>query len=171
MAKHGMELSNSNLSKKRHNHSLQGIHQVLQEAESEVRQIGRESVNRLMRTTEDFNHHLTECVGACTGHLDACTKSSNELSHLFQHISDEMMDSYARTFSDAAAIAHEALGCRTLKDITALQSKATQQMIDHYFKETNKVSGMVFSSCNGVFKPFNEQAARTSKQLRKVIAA
>ncbi len=134
-------------------------------------EMGRENMENLMRGTDAFNRVAGDLAGVCSDNITACIESGTKVSRIFQNISNEIMESGNRSLSDFAEFSREVLACRTIKDMVALQSKASRQMLDNYFAEAGKLSEMLFENCNEALEPLNEQTAMAFEQIRKAMAA
>lgn len=145
--------------------------ETVQKVEKEALKIGREGVESLMRGADGFNHTANECMKICSGNISAIVESGSVVPHVFKQVQHEMMESCNRIFSDYAEISKKALACRTLKDLSELQSEAMQQVSDSYFGTTNKLFQLVFDSCAEALEPISERTAAASDQIRKAMAA
>lgn len=145
--------------------------ETVQKVEKEALKMGREGVENLMRGADGFNHTANECMKICSGNIGAIVESGSAASHVFKQVQHEIMESCNRMFTDYADISKKALACRTLKDLSELQSEAMQQMSDSYFGTTNKLFQMIFDSCAEAFEPISKRTTAASEQIRKAMVA
>ncbi len=144
--------------------------ETVQKVEKEAIKMGRDGVESLMRSADGFNHTANECMKICSGNISAIVESGSAASQIFKQVQHEIMESCNRVFSDYAEISKKALACRTLKDLSELQSEAMQQVSDGYFDTTNKLFRVVFNSCTEALEPISERTAAASEQIRKAMA-
>jgi hypothetical protein len=151
--------------------TLRSAVEPIQKTQEKVLKMGTESLDRLMRRSEDFNRVGTECATICSENINACIESGNKALPILQNITGELMESCNRSFSELAEISKEASSCRTMKSMIELQNKTVRQVLGNYFDTTNKLCGMLFDSCSEAFEPINERTAVASEQFRKALAA
>lgn len=144
---------------------------TVQKTEKESLKMGRDGVETLLRGADGFNHAASKCMNICSGNISAIVESGSAASHAFRDVQHEMMECYNRIFSDYVEISKEAFACRTIKDMTELQSRAMQQVSDSHFDTTNKLFRMVFDSFSEALEPINERTAIASEQIRKAMTA
>jgi hypothetical protein len=145
--------------------------EVVQGAEKKAWEMGRGNMENVVRTADTFNGMAGELASICSDNLSALTECSSKASQVYQEFGTEVMESCNRTFSDLAEITQEAFACRTLSDMVELQNKVVQQMFDNYFTTANKLSAMLFDSCEEVLEPLGECSAKASEKMCKAMAA
>jgi len=144
--------------------------EAVQKAEEKVLKIGRDSVEDMMSAADSFSRASRECADLCCENFSGMVETGSAATRVMQNVSNEILQSCNQNFTDLAELSSEAFACRTLKDITELQSKAVQQLSDNYFSTTNKLYNLMSDGYTEALESFYGNMAWFPK-ITKAMAA
>ncbi len=142
-----------------------------QKAQEKMWEMGREGVEHFSRATDMWTRMCMELMGICRDNVEAAIECANITAGVAKNVSAEISETCNKSFSEAVEMSKEAFNCRTINDVTELQSKAVRQALDTCFNETNRLSNMVFECATEALEPINERVCEASDRLCKVMAA
>lgn len=87
----------------------------------------------------------------------------NHLPEAIKNIGGEMMQGCSQMFTESVELSKEIMACRSSKDVIALQTKATQQLLASYFDRTSKLCAMVFDSYTDSLNSLNKRTEELQK--------
>lgn len=134
-------------------------------------EMGRKNVEQMRGTADGISRVATECRDVCSGNVDTLIEVGATASHNLQNISNEMKDTSNRVIQECTDLMKDAMACRTIDDMVAVQQKAVHQMSNNYFDITNKLYGVFFDSCSEAVGPLSDRSAAASKQIHKAMSA
>jgi hypothetical protein len=140
------------------------------EVQEAVNEIERDTMDTILRGTDDFTRAASEGLGMCSGNMNALVESGTNASRIFQETSKEMIEGYNRTLSVCSELSMEAMGCRTISDMMELQKSAVQQLCENYVATANNLYEMLSDSCEEAMSPFIKHSTN-SRPIRKTKAA
>jgi hypothetical protein len=152
-------------------HSPLGLAEAAQETQEKVVKMELDSIEAIVQTADTCNRMAGELADVCSGNLSACVESGSTATHFFHEVSNEVMETVNRAFSDYARFTREAFTCHTIADVLKLQSNLVQRRLESYLDEGSKFCDILFQGCEQMLEPLNERTAIASDQFRKAFAA
>src|SRR5271170_1950869 len=142
-----------------------------QKAQEKAFAIGREGAEHLAKSADAVTKALYDGIGISRDSVETCIECSNMAATLAKDVSSEIFESANKAFADNIEISKEFFACRTINDMFELQNRATKSIIDNFFNQSVKLSGMVFEYATEALEPINERVVQATEQLSKALAA
>lgn len=141
-----------------------------QKAQSKMLTMSRENAEHLAKSAGTLSKTMSEMSALSRDVAEACVECSNLTVALAQDVGSEIFEAANQAFSDHVEISKEFFACRTINDMFDLQSRAAKSMLDSFFSESQKLSGMVMEYSSEALEPIGERVAKATEKLSKVIA-
>lgn len=111
--------------------------------------------------------------GAALGQdqMDAVMKSSTILTKGLEDIIKTCMEIAQDAGEKSASATKTVLACKTLNELTEVQSKLAQSSFDNFLSNATKLSEMSVKVCTDCFAPINDQVGKAMKKATDSVAA
>ena len=142
-----------------------------QKTQEKVFAMGREGAEHLAKSADTLTKILHESIAISRDNVEACIECGNMSTALVKDVSDEVIETSNKAFSDNVELSKAFFACRTFNDMFELQNKIVKNSIDNFFNQSVKLSGMFFEYTTEALEPINERVAQASEQFSKALSA
>lgn len=101
--------------------------------------------------------------------LQAAMMSGTKTAETAKKMSEEMMKFANRNMSENVELSREFFGCRTLSDMFEIQNKMIKKNFDSFFKQSSKMSEMMFKAAGKTGAPLNTTFTDMADEMNKKI--
>jgi len=111
--------------------------------------------------------------GAALGQdqMDAVMKSSTILTKGLEDIVKTCMEIAQEAGEKSATATKSVLACKTLNELTEVQTKLAQASFDEFLSNATKLSELSVKVCTDCFAPINDQVGKAMKKASDAAAA
>jgi hypothetical protein len=142
-----------------------------QKAQEKAFAIGREGAEHFAKSADAVTKALYDGIGMSRDNVETCIECGNMAAALVKDVSTEVFEYANKAFSDNVELSKEFFTCRTINDMFELQNRASKSLIDNFFNQSVKLSGMVFEYATEALEPINERVSHATEQFSKSLAA
>jgi len=103
--------------------------------------------------------------------MKAAMDSGNITAEIAKSFTDEMVKFANKNFSENVELSKEFFSCRTMSDMFEIQNKIMKQNLDSFFKQSSKMSEMMFKAASKTGAPINGSLTQAVDEWKKKFAA
>lgn len=145
--------------------------QEAQKTQEKVFSLGRESVEGWSKAADQVAHSLTQSFSISKDQFDALMESSKIISDVGRELHEQIVSEANAFFSENVELSKDLLACRTLNDLVEIQKRAIQSNISRTLDQSARITETWFRLATEAAEPLSTQASKTSRHLRKSMAA
>ncbi len=142
-----------------------------QKAQEKAYAMGREGAEHLAKSADAVTKALYDGISMSRDNVETCIECGNMAAALAKDVSGEVFEYANKAFSDNVELSKEFFACRTINDMVELQNRASKNLIDNFFNQSVKLSGMFFEYATEALEPINERVSQATEQFSKSLAA
>lgn len=131
------------------------------------------STNKTRSQTQNNNSQSSQTQGFSqqgSEMMNAAMQSGSRTAEMAKKMSEEMVKFSNDSFSKNMELSREFFGCRTLSDMFEVQNKMMKQNVDRFFKQSSKMTEMMFKASGKTGAPLNtsftDMADTMAKQFK-----
>lgn len=142
-----------------------------QKAQEKLFAASREQAEQVAKSADAVTKAMYDAVSSSRDNVETLMECGNLTASMAKDVSGELYEYANRAFAEQIEYSKEFFACRTFNDLFELQNKMTRNMMDQFFNESVKLSGMLFEYSSEALEPLNERMAEATQQLGKSFAA
>ncbi|NBX04135.1 MAG: phasin family protein [Alphaproteobacteria bacterium] len=140
-------------------------------AQEKAFDMGREGAAQLAKSADAVTKLMYEAISASRDNVETAIECGNMAASMAKDVSAELSEAANKAFAEGLEVSKEAMSCRTINDAIELQNRVVRSIVDNFFNQSVKLSGMVFEYTTEALEPINERVAAASEQFSKALAA
>lgn len=99
--------------------------------------------------------------------FEAAMQSNTQSTEMVKKMGEDMMALTNKNMSETAELSRELFSCRTLSDMFEVQNKMMKNNLDNFFKQSSKMSEMLFQAAGKTGAPLNTAFTDMADQMNK----